>query len=151
MGEINWKNKCWVTTIYLVNPRGKVLLTWNKSLQTWIPVGGHIEPGENPIEAITREVKEETALKEFDFIPKNKNYEEAALTGARVQIEKVKHHNQHINIVFYGKCNSPIKNNATDENEKLRWFSLKELKENRKEFMRSVYERSVIAIKKAGF
>ena len=64
MSEINWKNKCWVTTIFLVKDE-KVLLTWNKNLQTWIPVGGHIEPGETPDEAIIREVKEEIGC---DFI-----------------------------------------------------------------------------------
>jgi len=42
MGKINWKNKCWVTTIFLIKDK-KVLLTWNKNLKTWIPVGGHIE------------------------------------------------------------------------------------------------------------
>ena len=61
MAEINWKDKCWVTTIYLVN-ENKVLLTFNKRLQTWIPIGGHIEPGETPEEAIKREVKEESAF-----------------------------------------------------------------------------------------
>ena len=67
MAEINWKNKCWVTTIYLVRQDGSVLLTWNKNLQTWIPVGGHIEPGETPEEATTREVAEETGF-EFEFL-----------------------------------------------------------------------------------
>jgi 8-oxo-dGTP pyrophosphatase MutT (NUDIX family) len=66
MSRINWKDKCWVTTIFLINNEGKVLLTWNKNLQTWIPVGGHIDEGETPEEAIIREVNEETGF-EFEF------------------------------------------------------------------------------------
>jgi len=57
MGDINWKDKCWVTTIFLVRDDKKVLLTWNKNLQTWIPVGGHIDHGETPEQALKREVR----------------------------------------------------------------------------------------------
>jgi len=139
MGEINWKDKCWVTTIFLVNPNKQVLLSWNNNLQEWIPIGGHIEFGENPIQAIKREVKEETGLTEFEFIPNQKEYPETIFSGARVQFDKVKHHNQHINIVFYGKCSGKIENMASDENEKLKWFSLEELNTRKSEFLRSVY------------
>ena len=58
MSKINWKDKCWVTTVYLVNRDKRVLLNWNKVLQTWIPVGGHINIGETPQEAVRREVEE---------------------------------------------------------------------------------------------
>lgn len=94
MSEINWKNGCWVTTIFLVNDQLEVLLTWNKNLQKWIPVGGHIDPGETPEEAVIREVIEETGF-DFDFIPVSKieqNGQIKILNPLRVQIEKVPHH-----------------------------------------------------------
>ncbi len=40
----------------------RVLLIRHKRLGTWLPVGGEIEPGETPLEAARRELKEETGL-----------------------------------------------------------------------------------------
>ncbi|MBU0894749.1 MAG: NUDIX domain-containing protein [Nanoarchaeota archaeon] len=50
---------------FLVNNK-RVLLNWNKILQTWVPIGGHINLGESPLEAIRREVEEEVGF-EFDL------------------------------------------------------------------------------------
>jgi 8-oxo-dGTP pyrophosphatase MutT (NUDIX family) len=42
---------------------GRVALHWHPKLGFWLPAGGHIEPGEDPVEAVLREVEEEFALK----------------------------------------------------------------------------------------
>lgn len=42
--------------------RGRVLLHWHRKLQMWMPPGGHIEPNEDPAEAIIREAAEETGI-----------------------------------------------------------------------------------------
>lgn len=132
MAEINWKDKCWVTTIFLVKDN-MVLLTWNKNLQTWIPVGGHIEPGETPEEAILREVKEEVGC-EFVFYPEpflTSNGNVKILKPINVQVEKVPHHGFHINSVFFGKVTKWNSREKTDEEEVLKWFNEEELKMER--------------------
>lgn len=42
--------------------RGEVLLIKHRRLGTWLPIGGEMEPGETPLEAATREMREETGL-----------------------------------------------------------------------------------------
>ncbi len=149
MAEINWGNKCWVTTIYLVREDKKVLLTFNKNLSTWIPVGGHIEIGETPEEAILREVLEETGF-DFDFLNEPEQFDEnrvKIIKPHRIQIEKVPHHNHHMNFVFIGKCKKWHEREENDENEKLRWFSEQELLEEKNQFLESVLDLALKAIK----
>lgn len=38
----------------------RTLLHWHKRLQQWMPPGGHIEPDEDPVQAVLREILEET-------------------------------------------------------------------------------------------
>ena len=51
---------CTVTAF--VCERGATLLHWHASNAMWLPPGGHIEADEDPIEAVHREVLEETGL-----------------------------------------------------------------------------------------
>lgn len=38
---------------------GRVALHWHRKLAMWLPAGGHIEEGEDPVQAVLREVTEE--------------------------------------------------------------------------------------------
>lgn len=41
---------------------GQVLVIHHHRLGTWLPIGGEMEPGETPLEAAIRELREETGL-----------------------------------------------------------------------------------------
>ncbi len=48
----------------------RTLLHWHRRLQQWMPPGGHIEADEDPVQAVVREIREETGL-EADVISLN--------------------------------------------------------------------------------
>ena len=39
-----------------------ILLHWDAKLRMWLPPGGHIEPDEDPVQAVLREAREETGI-----------------------------------------------------------------------------------------
>jgi 8-oxo-dGTP pyrophosphatase MutT (NUDIX family) len=41
---------------------GQVALHWHRKVGLWLPAGGHIEPNEDPVEAVLREIREEFAV-----------------------------------------------------------------------------------------
>lgn len=58
-------HKHFTATAYIaakIDTEIKILLHEHKKLNLWVGIGGHIETDENPAEAVTREVKEETSL-----------------------------------------------------------------------------------------
>ena len=56
-----------VATGYVVH-NGCILLHWHVGVGEWLPPGGHIEPNEDPVGAVRREVHEETGLR-VDILP----------------------------------------------------------------------------------
>lgn len=51
----------WTVSAFLLR-KDRVLLVRHKRLKMWLPVGGGIEAGERPTEAVVREVREETGF-----------------------------------------------------------------------------------------
>jgi len=49
------------STGFVVNNKS-LLLHWHSKVKAWLPPGGHIEQNEDPVEALIREVLEETGL-----------------------------------------------------------------------------------------
>lgn len=55
--------------VVLSEYNGKILLSKHRNRTTWETQGGHIEPGEEPIEAAKRELYEESGAIDFDIEP----------------------------------------------------------------------------------
>ncbi len=51
------------TVTAFVSTDDHTLLHWHRGNRMWLPPGGHIEPDEDPIDAVQREVEEETGLR----------------------------------------------------------------------------------------
>lgn len=49
--------------------QGKWILSRHKKRETWETQGGHIEPGETPLEAAKRELYEESGIRDADIYP----------------------------------------------------------------------------------
>lgn len=53
-------------TAFVSTPQA-TLLHWHRKVGLWLPPGGHVEPGEDPVQAVRREALEETGL-EIDIL-----------------------------------------------------------------------------------
>lgn len=105
----------------------KVLLIHHKKLNLWLPVGGHIDEGEIPDEALIREIKEEVGL-EVD-LPKPSlegKYVKGLATPFNVNLHSVGDHD-HCGLYYICKAKN---NNIILNKEELnnfKWFSKEEL------------------------
>jgi 8-oxo-dGTP pyrophosphatase MutT (NUDIX family) len=80
-------------------PGGRVLVIQHRRLGTWLPVGGELEPGETPLEAARRELREETGLAgRFDVLAGAADGEPAGFLGYEEHLAGSK--GLHMNFVF---------------------------------------------------
>lgn len=93
-----------------VSQAGKTALHWHR-LGLWLPAGGHIEADEDPIQAVLREVQEETGLA-AEVVPTGREYTwshpgrlPAPVTIGVYDIERGDPHqrepHQHIDLVYF--------------------------------------------------
>ena len=110
-----------IAAIILENDKGEFLLALRDD-KAWIPfpnhwdlIGGHVEDGETPEEALVREVKEELNIdiKEYTFY---KKYE--CLTGDAYENTKY---------IYSGKINIPIEEVTLLEGQRPQYFSKEEI------------------------
>ena len=62
----------YTATGYVVNDN-KILLHWHDKVEKLLPPGGHINNNEDPVQAVLREIREETGLK-AQVIPSKLNF-----------------------------------------------------------------------------
>lgn len=130
-------------TGFLVH-EGRVLVHWHKRTGLWLPMGGHIEPNEDPAQAVLREVEEESGVRaeivpvgcQFEFtnigripapvtvllapIPRCSVSEGAGWTGPV----------EHIDLVYYCRPREGLEGLRTDD-QSFRWLTVEEVKANR--------------------
>jgi len=116
---------------------GRVLLVFHKGQQTWLPIGGHIEPDEDPEEALYREVKEECGL-DIEIIREKKNtgYPLESTTKllpmpVYMDIHPINKTHRHVALEYFAKAKSDAVKLAKGEHDEIRWFSESELNESR--------------------
>jgi 8-oxo-dGTP diphosphatase len=110
-----------IAAIILENDKGELLLALRDNKpgipfpNHWDLIGGHVEDGETPEEALVREVKEELDIdiKEYTFF---KKFE--CLTGDAYENTKY---------IYTGKINIPIEEVTLLEGERPQYFSREEI------------------------
>ena len=110
--------------LILINDEGKLLLQKRASSKriepdVWAWHGGHVKAGEECIEAIIRETKEELGIE----IPKNK-------INFLLELKRDKMPNKQFTTVYYSICNLPLKKFKIQKEElsEVKWFNYSEFK-----------------------
>jgi 8-oxo-dGTP pyrophosphatase MutT (NUDIX family) len=110
---------------------GRVALHWHRKLQMWLPAGGHIEPGEDPLEATLREISEEFGI-EAEALPLAPRVEYA---GGPRQIEPpytilnciVSDDHEHVDHVYFCRAVKGYPGVPEDPETPIFWFDAEEL------------------------
>ncbi len=110
---------------------GRVSLHWHRKIGAWMPAGGHIEPGEDPVQAVLRETREEFAL-EAEVLPlaPRVRYE-----GGPEQLEPpytvlVCHpepDHEHVDFVYFLRCVAGYPGRSHDPENPIEWVDLQTL------------------------
>lgn len=125
-------------TGFIVN-KSSTLLHWHNKVKEWLPPGGHIETNEDPVEALNREIYEETGLK-IDIIKTNKllpisNLKQIVPPFA-IMIEDINDPkeglHQHIDMIYFTKLKEPKNHSDFYFKNKWIWITKEQLKNKTK-------------------
>ena len=115
--------------IFVVHDR-KVLLIHHRKLNRWLPLGGHIEPDEDPEQAALREAREESGF-EVELIGERPPVSEPgvrALIAPRfLDIHKITDTHEHIGMVYFARPKSGAMALAEAEHHDIRWCTSADL------------------------
>lgn len=123
----------YIVAIYLIRD-GRVLLCNHIKLNMWVPIGGHIELDEQPIQALKREILEETGFKKVQLFTRYSDYLDRNGTQLPCPLF-LDHHNflpktnhWHTGFIYGGMVLDEIPPVlAENEHKELRWFTWQEI------------------------
>ena len=136
-----------ISTVFVVGG-GKVLMTWNKKVNNWIPIGGHIEPNELPCSSVIREAKEESGLDIGLISPFDKSKTANLVQPVHVHLDHIKEDHKHINLIYFAIVKGGECFKIDDEGKELRWFSKEELE--KEELLDNIKEWAIEALNHLG-
>ena len=116
-------DKHFTATGFLVR-NGTVLLLKHRKLGMWLPFGGHIDPGEDPIEALHREAREETGF-EIEIVGEQLEIAEDSVTALprpeTILLERIEPQHFHIDLIYFVRPVAGTERLAPDEHSEMRW------------------------------
>lgn len=95
-----------VASVYIVH-NNRVLLVFHKKLQSWLPIGGHVELNEDAEETLMREIQEECGLNVTIISPPLPQVPDSTdikflPVPAYFDIHKITEDHRHMNLVYFG-------------------------------------------------
>jgi 8-oxo-dGTP diphosphatase len=126
---IDFTNTCMI--LHPTEP--KVLLVNHKLLQSWLPVGGHIELDEDPDQALLREVQEESGL-EVEILSHRHtgDYDDTKMLylPETLDIHKFSATHRHINLGYHARALTAEPKLAPAEHHDIKWFDVVALQDS---------------------
>src|SRR5213596_2578989 len=118
------------TVAIFVVHAGRVLLIHHRTLDKWLPLGGHIELDEDPEQAALRETKEESGL-QVELVgerPPTTSAGTRALISPRfLDIHRITDTHEHIGMIYWARPVNGTLTLAKAEYHDLRWCTSAEL------------------------
>ena len=115
---------------------GQTLLHWHRSLEQWMPPGGHLEEDEDPVAGVQREVREETGLDvellaltptlDFSYPQQLSPPYTILLEDSREQGEP----HQHIDLIYFSRPRDGEAERPLPEDNSWTWVTSEQLARN---------------------
>lgn len=122
------------TVAVFVVHQARVLLHFHRSLDKWLPPGGHVEDSELPDAAAIREVLEETGVHARLVGPRGLPIDEPRqlVVPAGVQVERIYPGHEHIDLVYFARLDPAMPSSADIDprfvdSHRVGWYAFEEL------------------------
>ena len=119
----------WTVSVFVVF-ESRVLLVDHKQLKKWLPLGGHIEPGEDPEQAAHREILEESGLS-IELVgerpPDGFEGTRPLVAPAYLDVHHISGEHHHLGMIYFARATSAVVELAVEEHNDIRWFAGRDL------------------------